>query len=125
MWNFEQTRLIRQGSRSSQYGLDSLNLIIKESFADSNIEMNGMLGYNSKDSLFYAVSVFNVDPGPHVMKGNLISSNEIRFVEENTGTVNILTILNGNNHFWTSFKKRDNGSFERNDIKIIFTRKTK
>ena len=47
------------------------------------------------------------------------------YVPPAPSTVNILTILNGNNHFWTSFKKRDNGSFERNDIKIIFTRKTK
>ncbi|MEQ9424142.1 MAG: hypothetical protein RJQ09_06990 [Cyclobacteriaceae bacterium] len=123
MWNYDQTTLKRSGERIAHFGVDSLNLLIEESFDDSTIQMNGLIGWNNVDSTFYAVSVFNVDPGPHLMTGRLISDFEIEFLESNSGNIHLLTVVDKNQHHWTSQTKSKSGSYSQNDLKIVFVRK--
>lgn len=116
-----ENKVIRTGTKSSDYHLDSLILLSRETFDLSEIEQVALFGYNQKDSLFFSVSAYNVDIGPHLIRGSLHENGRTVEFQENDSTKLFLSIVNRDEYQWT-YQIRKNGGWEERDLKIVFSR---
>ncbi len=113
-------KLLRSGSKKSILVFDGILLRSEEMFEGSQIRMEGMFGYNESKRQFFTISVFNVDPGPHLSYADYSRGMEhLKFVE-NDSTQTQLRFIDQNKHYWISFKKKENQWNKH--LKIVFTR---
>lgn len=122
IWNLAQTELKRTGITTKKR-IDPFILSIDESFDNSTIKMDGFSGYDVRKDRFFSVSVFNVDPGPHIMYGQLTSvKKQVEFEEQSNGTKHILTIISEDEHQWKHYIPDSTGGFKPGNQLIIFKR---
>lgn len=122
MGRTSESTILRTGESTSTYVLDSLVLQGHEIFHDSNIEQVGYFGYDSKQSKFFSVGIYNIDKGPHLLQDGIFVSDYVIEFKENDSTKVYLTFINIDEHYWTT-KSLKEGNWIVNDLKILFKRK--
>lgn len=114
-----ENKVVREGFRHSRLKMDSLLVEIEETFNNSDVQMTGLMGYNSSTKKYFSINCYNVDMGPHVLFGKVIDENIIEF--RDTREVSTLRIVSPDKHEW-SYQNLKNNEWVPRDLKITFTR---
>lgn len=115
-------KIIRKGTRVSEPYFDGTMLFFKETFFDSNIEQVGFFGYDAKNKTIFSIGLYNVDIGPHVLKGTLKKESQgysVRFFEGDKQIV--LQVENEGYHYWEYYSKQGK-VWSKDDLQIDFYR---
>lgn len=115
--------MIRNGERTSESYFEGQLFMFRETFYNSKIEQVGFFGYDVKEHQVLSVGLYNVDMGPHILKGIPEKVNEgyqIIFFEQ--GKKIVLHVENREHHFWEYYSNND-GEWIRDDFRIDFYRK--
>ncbi|MEP1095401.1 MAG: hypothetical protein ABJG78_09845 [Cyclobacteriaceae bacterium] len=114
-------KVLRTGTKTSTYDLDSLILLSHEEFDSSSIKQVAFFGYNRSDSSFVSVGLYNIDMGPHVSSGYFVEdSRRIEFYENDSARY-YLNLSSPSRYFWT-YENLKNQKWEKRDLKIVFER---
>jgi len=115
-------KILRTGTKVSQYDLDSLILISHEEFNSSKIKQTALFGYKKSDSSFFSIGLYNIDIGPHISYGYL--NKDLRRVEffENDSSKFYLNMVDTSEYNWT-YEDLKNQNWIKRDLKIIFERR--
>ncbi len=114
-------KTLRTGTKTSRYHLDSLVLFSGETFDASEIEQVAFFGYNHRDSLFFSVGIYNIDPGPHLTQGFLTENESVIEFQENDSSRLFLEIIDTNQYNWT-YKHLKDKAWRDRDLEITFKR---
>jgi hypothetical protein len=115
--------LIRKGERISESYFDGQLFMFRETFSNSNIEQVGFFGYDTKGKQMLSVGLYNVDMGPHILKGapeKVDQGYQVVFFEK--GKKIVLHVENREHHFWEYYSKIE-GEWTMDDLRIDFYRK--
>ena len=114
-----ENKVVREGFRHSRLKMDSLIVEIEETFNNSDVQMTGLMGYNSSTKKYFSINCYNVDMGPHVLFGEAVDENTIEFTD--TQEVSTLRIVSPDKHEW-SYQNLIGNKWVPRDLKITFTR---
>lgn len=114
-----ENRVVREGFRYGSLKLDSLIVLIEETFNNSHVQMTGLLGYNSSTKKFFSINCYNVDMGPNIIFGEVMGENSIEFIDDLE--ISTLHIIGPDKHEW-SYQNLINDERKARDLKITFTR---
>ncbi len=113
--------ILRTGIKESHYELDSSILITKETFDTSNVKQIGFFGYKEIDSSYFFIQLYNVDIGPHILKGYINKDlNRITFPESDSSKF-YLNFVGNSEYYWT-YETLKNDEWIKRDLQIIFKR---
>ncbi|MEQ8301757.1 MAG: hypothetical protein RIB47_00095 [Cyclobacteriaceae bacterium] len=114
-----EKRIVREGFRYGRLKMDSLIVEVQETFNNSDVQMTGLIGYNSSTKKYFSINCYNVDMGPHVLFGEAIDEHTIEFSDAQE--VSTLRIVSPDKHEWSYQNLIDNKWVPR-DLKITFMR---
>jgi hypothetical protein len=117
--------MIRKGERTSEPYFEGQLFMFRETFFDSKIEQVGFFGYDTKEKQVLSVGLYNVDMGPHILKGTpekLDKGYLVTFFEKDKKIV--LHIENREHHFWKYYSKNGD-QWMVDDLQIDFYRNPK
>ena len=115
-----ESKVLRTGTKISNYDLDSLILLSHEEFDSSSIRQVGLFGYNTVDSSFFTIGLYNISLNPKVRKGQLEEElNRIVFYENDSSRF-FLNLVNYSHYYWTYENLKDD--WEKRDLEIVFKR---
>jgi len=117
--------VISQGERTSSPYFEGQLFMFRETFLDSDIEQVGFFGYDNQTKHVISVGLYNIDMGPHILKGTVekvVQGYQVTFFESDKRIV--LHIKDRDHHFWKYYSKLDVG-WSQDDLQIDFHRKTK
>ncbi len=113
--------VLRTGTKTSSYRLDSLALLSHETFDSSDIRQMAVFGFRQKDSTFFSVGMYNVDIGPHTIEGRFNKHKKRIEFSENDSTRLYLNMIDASKYYWTYQTLKD-GHWKDRDLKIVFER---
>ncbi len=117
--------IIRKGERTSSTYFEGQLFMFRETFLDTDIEQVGFFGYDNQTKQVINVGLYNVDMGPHILKGTPEKVNQgyqVTFFENDKKIV--LHIKDSDHHYWEYYSKRDS-RWSQDDLQIDFHRKKK
>lgn len=116
--------IIRTGKRTSEPCFEGQLFMFRETFSDSDIEQVGFFGYDKEANQILSVGLYNVDMGPHILKGSLKKEKQgyqVIFIEDDKTIV--LHIKNREYHYWEYYSKKGD-VWSLDDLRIDFYRAT-
>ncbi len=116
-----ENRILRTGTKISQYDLDSLILVGHETFDSSSIKQVGLFGYNDVDSSFFTIGLYNVSLDPKVRKGVFDEKSRQIVFHENESSKFFLNLDSDSRYYWT-YEFLEGEAWKKRDLEIIFER---
>lgn len=118
-----QGEILRSGQRTSEFQFNETVFSFQETFFDSDVEQVGFFGYNAKENNIFSIGIYNVDMGPHILRGTLQKMTNgylVRFFEGEKQVV--LRVMSNMHHFWEYYSKTGD-QWIKDDLRIDFYRK--
>lgn len=117
-------QIVRRGKRTTEQHFNGQILFFCETFYDSEIEQLGFFGYDTKTKEIVSVGLYNIDLGPHILRGMPQRDGQgyrVAFYEGNKKI--ILTIKSPKHHYWQYYSK-ENRKWIQDDLQIDFRKST-
>jgi hypothetical protein len=114
--------VVRTGHRTTQEQFDGHLFFFEETFMDSNIEQVGLFGYDEKVGDIISIGIYNIDFGPHIIRGKPQRVGRgYRVIFYQMDKKIVLEIHDYGHHCWQYFSKK-NGIWVQDDLQVDFTR---